>query len=329
MVARGEREHVLVVGGAGFIGSHVCQRLLRSGHRVTCVDSLVTGSVTNVASLLDDARFRFVELDVTLPLPRWPDLGTPDSVLNLASPASPKDYQRLPIETLRTGSRGTEHTLELAVRHGARFVLTSTSEVYGDPLEHPQRETYWGNVNPIGPRSVYDEAKRYAEALTMAYHRELGADVAIARVFNTYGPRMRTDDGRMIPNFITQALSGAPLTVAGSGTQTRSVCYVDDTVTGLLALWRSGLTGPVNIGNPHELTVGQVAEEIRRITRTTSPVISIPGAVDDPRRRCPDITVARTQLGWSPEVGLHEGLRRTIAWFAASTEPVSHTSRTS
>ena len=329
MVARGEREHVLVVGGAGFIGSHVCQRLLRSGHRVTCVDSLVTGSVTNVASLLDDARFRFVELDVTLPLPRWTYLGTPDSVLNLASPASPKYYQRLPIETLRTGSRGTEHTLELAVRHGARFVLTSTSEVYGDPLEHPQRETYWGNVNPIGPRSVYDEAKRYAEALTMAYHRELGADVAIARVFNTYGPRMRTDDGRMIPNFITQALSGAPLTVAGSGTQTRSVCYVDDTVTGLLALWRSGLTGPVNIGNPHELTVGQVAEEIRRITRTTSPVISIPGAVDDPRRRCPDITVARTQLGWSPEVGLHEGLRRTIAWFAASTEPVSHTSRTS
>lgn len=322
----------MVAGGAGFIGSHVCEHLLSTGNRVTCVDSLVTGDITNVSSLLEDPHFRFVEFDIARPLREWPGLEPPGSVLNLASPASPKDYQRLPIETLRVGSRGTEHTLEFAVLHDARFVLTSTSEVYGDPLEHPQRETYRGNVNPIGPRSMYDEAKRYAEALTMAYHRELGADVAIARIFNTYGPRMRADDGRMIPNFITQALSGAPLTVAGTGTQTRSVCYVDDTVAGLLALWRSGLTGPVNIGNPHEMTVRRVAEEIRDVTGTTSELTSIPGAVDDPRRRCPDITVARTELGWSPRVSLREGLQRTVTWFAHSAKsipPISQASRTS
>ncbi len=317
MVSAGE--HVVVIGGAGFVGSHVCERLLHSGYRVTCVDSLVTGSADNVSALRHNAGFRLVELDVTRPLSEWPALPAPDSVLHLASPASPKDYQRLPIETLRVGAVGTENALELATRHGARFLLTSTSEVYGDPAEHPQNESYWGNVNPIGPRSVYDEAKRYAEALTMAYHRERGTDVAIARIFNTYGPRMRGDDGRMIPNFITQALSGAPLTVAGTGTQTRSVCYVDDTVSGLLALWRSDLTGPVNIGNPHELTVRHLAEEVRAITGTTSTITFVPGAVDDPRRRCPDITLARTKLGWEPETGLREGLHRTIAWFARHT----------
>ncbi|MGW9308043.1 UDP-glucuronic acid decarboxylase family protein [Saccharomonospora azurea] len=309
-------EHVFVLGGAGFIGSHVCEQLLDDGHRVTCVDSLLTGSVDNVATLSRHPDFRFVEHDVTRPLSQWPDLPAPDSVLHLASPASPPDYLRLPLETLRVGAVGTANALELATRHGARFLLASTSEVYGDPLEHPQRESYWGNVNPIGSRSVYDEAKRYAEALTLAYHREHGTDVAVARIFNTYGPRMRVDDGRMIPNFITQALTNAPLTVAGTGTQTRSVCYVDDTVSGLLALWRSGLTGPVNIGNPHELTVRHLAEEVRAVTGSDSTVTFVPGAVDDPRRRCPDITLARTALGWEPETGLHEGLRRTIAWFA-------------
>ncbi|WP_277680945.1 UDP-glucuronic acid decarboxylase family protein [Saccharomonospora azurea] len=309
-------EHVFVLGGAGFIGSHMCEQLLDDGHRVTCVDSLLTGSVDNVATLSRHPDFRFVEHDVTRPLSQWPDLPAPDSVLHLASPASPPDYLRLPLETLRVGAVGTANALELATRHGARFLLASTSEVYGDPLEHPQRESYWGNVNPIGPRSVYDEAKRYAEALTLAYHREHGTDVAVARIFNTYGPRMRVDDGRMIPNFITQALTNAPLTVAGTGTQTRSVCYVDDTVSGLLALWRSGLTGPVNIGNPHELTVRHLAEEVRAVTGSDSTVTFVPGAVDDPRRRCPDITLARTALGWEPETGLHEGLRRTIAWFA-------------
>lgn len=309
-------EHVFVLGGAGFIGSHMCEQLLDDGHRVTCVDSLLTGSVDNVAPLSRHPDFRFVEHDVTRPLSQWPDLPAPDSVLHLASPASPPDYLRLPLETLRVGAVGTANALELATRHGARFLLASTSEVYGDPLEHPQRESYWGNVNPIGPRSVYDEAKRYAEALTLAYHREHGTDVAVARIFNTYGPRMRVDDGRMIPNFITQALTNAPLTVAGTGTQTRSVCYVDDTVSGLLALWRSGLTGPVNIGNPHELTVRHLAEEVRAVTGSDSTVTFVPGAVDDPRRRCPDITLARTALGWEPETGLHDGLRRTIAWFA-------------
>lgn len=309
-------EHVFVLGGAGFIGSHMCEQLLDDGHRVTCVDSLLTGSVDNVAPLSRHPEFRFVEHDVTRPLSQWPDLPAPDSVLHLASPASPPDYLRLPLETLRVGAVGTANALELATRHGARFLLASTSEVYGDPLEHPQRESYWGNVNPIGPRSVYDEAKRYAEALTLAYHREHGTDVAVARIFNTYGPRMRVDDGRMIPNFITQALTNAPLTVAGTGTQTRSVCYVDDTVSGLLALWRSGLTGPVNIGNPHELTVRHLAEEVRAVTGSDSTVTFVPGAVDDPRRRCPDITLARTALGWEPETGLHDGLRRTIAWFA-------------
>lgn len=321
--------HILVIGGAGFLGSHVCERLLRDGHRVTTVDDLSTGHPDNLAGVRTQPGFRFVELDVTQPVPEWPAEArtavglrgeTPvTAVLHLASPASPKDYQRLPLETLRAGSRGTEMALDVAHRHSARFLLASTSEVYGDPLEHPQRETYWGNVNPVGPRSVYDEAKRYAEALTTAYARELGTNVAIARIFNTYGPRMRADDGRMIPTFITQALRGAPLTVAGTGEQTRSVCYVDDTVSGLLALLWSGVRGPVNIGNPHELSVRDVADRIRDLTGSSSDFISVPAAVDDPRRRCPDITVARAELGWCPEVGPRDGLRRTIAWFAART----------
>ncbi|EID53095.1 NAD-dependent epimerase/dehydratase family protein [Saccharomonospora xinjiangensis] len=326
MVSAGE--HVIVIGGAGFIGSHVCERLLHRGHQVTCVDSLITGSAGNVSVLRRSENFRLVEFDVTSPLREWPDIGVPGSVFHLASPASPRDYQRLPIETLRVGARGTENALELATRHSARFLLASTSEVYGDPAEHPQRESYWGNVNPVGPRSMYDEAKRYAEALAVAYHAKRGTNIAIARIFNTYGPRMRADDGRMIPNFITQALSGAPLTVAGTGTQTRSICYIDDTVSGLLALWRSDLTGPVNIGNPQELTVRQLAEEVRAITGTASTVTTVAGAADDPRRRCPDITLARTELGWEPEIGLREGLHRTIAWFARNTGGAEKAART-
>lgn len=313
-------EHALVTGGAGFLGSHLCERLLGNGHRVTCVDSFATGAGSNVDHLRGHPRFDLVEHDMTRPshgtrLPTDADL-----VFHLASAASPKDYQRLPIQTLRAGSLGTEHALQLAAGTGARFLLASTSEVYGDPLEHPQRETYWGNVNPIGPRSVYDEAKRYAEALTMAHLREYGTDVAIARVFNTYGPRMRADDGRVIPSFITQALSGAPLTVAGTGEQTRSVCYVDDTVGGLLSLAYSSLHGPVNIGNPHELSVWCLAEEIVALTGTSSRIKLVEGAVDDPRQRCPDITLARSELGWHPGVSLREGLRRTISWFAADRE---------
>ncbi|PXY21772.1 epimerase [Prauserella coralliicola] len=311
-----DSEHVLVTGGAGFVGSHLCERLLRHGHRVTCMDSFATSSPDGIAELRRHNGFTMLEHDVTRP---FPDLGDTRLVLHLASAASPRDYLRLPIETLEAGALGTRNALAFAQRHGARFLLTSTSEVYGDPLEHPQREDYWGNVNPVGPRSVYDEAKRYAEALTMAHRRQHGTDVAIARIFNTYGPRMRADDGRMIPNFITQALAGEPLTIAGSGNQTRSVCYVDDTVSGLLALARSTLTGPVNIGNPHELPVWQVADEIRALTGTASTVRQVPGAVDDPRRRCPDISMAQKELGWRPEVTLREGLRRTIAWFAAES----------
>jgi dTDP-glucose 4,6-dehydratase len=291
--------------------------LLRDGTEVVALDNFATGTRDNLAHLLGEPRFRLVEHDVTEP---WPELGRVDAVLHLASAASPLHYQRLAIETLRAGAFGTLHALDLADRHGARFLLASTSEVYGDPHRHPQPETYWGNVNPIGPRSVYDEAKRYAEALTTAYRRERGTDTAIARIYNTYGPRMRADDGRMVPTFIRQALAGEPLTVAGTGEQTRSVCYVDDTVRGLLALAASDHPGPVNIGNPHELPVREIAAEIRTLVRSTSPLRRVDAAVDDPKRRCPDITLARTALGWRPEVDLAEGLRRTIAWFARPLE---------
>lgn len=307
------RHHVLVTGGAGFLGSHLCRRLLDEGHRVSCVDNLTTGSADNVDDLDSRDGFRLVEHDVTGPLP---DLGAVDAVLHLASPASPVDYRRLGVETLWAGALGTGHALDVAIRSGARFLLASTSEVYGDPDRHPQPETYRGNVDPVGPRSVYDEAKRYAEALTTAHAARYGTDVAIARIFNTYGPRMRADDGRVVPTFVTQALAGQPLTVAGGGEQTRSICYVDDTVGGLLALLRSRITGPVNLGDPHERTVRAIAERILWHTGSDSPLTTVPGAPDDPRRRCPDITLARTALGWEPAVTLDEGLRRTVAWFA-------------
>jgi dTDP-glucose 4,6-dehydratase len=316
-VRRARFTRAVVTGGAGFLGSHTCEWLLRDGTEVVALDNFATGIRDNLAHLLGEPRFRLVEHDVTEP---WPELGRVDAVLHLASAASPLHYQRLAIETLRAGAFGTLHALDLADRHGARFLLASTSEVYGDPHRHPQPETYWGNVNPIGPRSVYDEAKRYAEALTAAYRRERGTDTAIARIFNTYGPRMRADDGRMVPTFIRQALAGEPLTVAGTGEQTRSVCYVDDTVRGLLALAASDHPGPVNIGNPHELPVREIAAEIRTLVRSTSPLRRVDAAVDDPKRRCPDITLARTALGWRPEVDLAEGLRRTIAWFARPLE---------
>jgi dTDP-glucose 4,6-dehydratase len=282
------------------------------------VDNFATGSPGNVAHLAGTPGFRLVEHDITRPLA---GCGVVDLVAHLASPASPRHYARLPIETLEVGASGTRHALELAEAHRARFLLASTSEVYGDPAEHPQRETYWGQVNPIGPRSVYDEAKRYAEALTAAWCRSRDGDVAIARIFNTYGPRMQPDDGRMIPTFIRQALAGEPLTIQGDGTQTRSVSYVDDTVRGLLALAGSAVPGPVNIGNPEELSVREVATRIRDLVGSDSPVEYVPAAVDDPRRRCPDITLARAVLGWTPEVTLHDGLRRTIE--SIRREPVA------
>ncbi|MDQ0382277.1 UDP-glucuronic acid decarboxylase family protein [Amycolatopsis thermophila] len=313
------REHAVVTGGAGFVGSHVCDRLLAAGADVTCVDNFSTGDAGNIAHLKTEPRFRFVEADVS----RGFDVPGPvDLVMHLASPASPRDYERLPVETLQTGAAGTNHALDLAQAHGARFVLTSTSEVYGDPRQHPQRETYWGNVNPVGPRSVYDEAKRYAEALTTAYRRARGVNTGIARLFNTYGPRMRADDGRAIPTFIRQILTGEPVTVAGAGTQTRSLCFVDDTVAGLLALAESDFPGPVNLGNPRELEIRELVDEIQRLAGTSVPVRHIPAPVDDPQRRCPDIGLAQRELGWQPRVELHDGLRRTLEWFATRLSPV-------
>ncbi|MGW4398684.1 NAD-dependent epimerase/dehydratase family protein [Amycolatopsis nivea] len=303
--------HAVVTGGAGFVGARLCAKLLEEGARVTAVDTLATARPGALDAIAGHPRFRLLEHDVTRPIPVP---GAVDVVFHLASPASPRDYLRLPLETLRTGSAGTENAL--AAARGARFVLASTSEVYGDPLEHPQRETYWGNVNPIGPRSVYDEAKRYAEALTSAMRRSAGADTGIARIFNTYGPGMRGDDGRMVPSFITRALAGKPLTVEGSGRQTRSLCFVDDTVDGLLALARSDHSGPVNIGNPHELSVREIAERVIAMTGSASRIVHVDAAVDDPRRRCPDISLARRVLGWEPRVVAGEGLRRTVEWFA-------------
>ncbi|MBD0323181.1 MAG: SDR family oxidoreductase [Aldersonia sp.] len=303
----------LVTGGAGFVGSHLCEQLLLVGTEVVCLDNFSTGRRANVAAFEPNPGFTMLEHDVTEP---FPDLPPVDLVCHLASPASPVDYQRLGVATLRAGADGTAHALELATTEGARFLLASTSEVYGDPAVHPQREDYWGNVNPIGPRSVYDEAKRYAEALTMAYHRDLGTDVGIARIFNTYGPRMRPDDGRMIPNFIEQALAGEPLTVHGDGNQTRSICYVDDTVRGLIALAASDHIGPFNIGNPTELTVLETAELVRGVAGSGSALRHLDAVEDDPRRRCPEITRAREMLGWSPTVDPADGLRRTVDWFA-------------
>jgi nucleoside-diphosphate-sugar epimerase/glycosyltransferase involved in cell wall biosynthesis len=301
-----------VLGGAGFMGSHLCDALLESGSSVVCVDNLATGQRQNIEHLLDHPQFEFRLLDVTEPLP---DLGAVDVVFHLASAASPLDYHRLPIETLRAGSAGTEHALELAARTRARFVLASTSEVYGDPEVHPQVESYVGHVNPIGPRSVYDEAKRYAEALTMAYWRSRGSDVAIARIFNTYGPRMRVDDGRMVPTFIAQAMARKPCTVTGTGQQTRSICYVSDTVAGLLRLARSGERGPVNLGNPTERTVDEIARLVADLMGSDAGLARLPAVEDDPQRRCPDVTRAIERLDWRPVMELEEGLKQTIDWF--------------
>jgi dTDP-glucose 4,6-dehydratase len=304
----------VITGGAGFLGSHLCERLLGAGAAVACLDNFATSSPGNVAHLLGRPGFRLVDWDVTRPLPVP---GPVDLVLHFASAASPVDYLRLPIETLETGAVGTRNALNLAEEKNARFVLASTSEVYGDPRQHPQSEDYWGNVNPVGPRSVYDEAKRYAEALTTAYRSSRRADTAIVRIFNTYGPRLRPHDGRAIPTFIRQALAGEPLTVAGDGSQTRSVCYVDDTVAGIVALAASDFAGPVNIGGSQELTVLRLAETIRDLAGSASPVEFVPRPADDPSVRCPDTSLAQRRLGWRPAVTLEAGLRRTIDWFAA------------
>ena len=302
---------VVVAGGAGFIGSHLCERLLQRGDEVIAVDNFVTGARTNVVPLLDDPRFSLVDHDVCRPLAVD---GAVDAVLHLASPASPKDFATLPLEILAAGSEGTRMLLELARAKGARFLVTSTSEVYGEPLEHPQVESYRGNVSTTGPRSCYDEAKRFAEALTMAYHRTNGVDVAIARVFNTYGPRVKPGDGRVVSNFLVQALSGAPITVYGDGGQTRSFCYIDDEVDGLVALLDSTLKGPVNIGNPDEFTVGELAALVVEVTGSRSTIVHEPLPVDDPTRRRPDITLARERLGWEPRIDLRTGLTRTAEW---------------
>ena len=302
----------VVTGGAGFLGSHLCEQLIADGQEVVVLDNFLTGSPANVEHLLQADGFRLVRTDVTeyVHVP-----GPVDQVMHFASPASPLDYLELPIETMKVGSIGTLHALGLAKEKGARFLLASTSETYGDPQVHPQPESYWGHVNPVGPRGVSEEAKRFAEALTMAYRRTHGVDTAIVRIFNTFGPRMRPNDGRAIPTFIRQALVGEPITVAGDGSQTRSVCYVDDLVRGLLLLLRSDLPGPVNIGNPHELSMLALAEQIRDLAGSSSEIAFIERPVDDPTIRQPDITLARTALGWSPEVELEQGLRRTIDWF--------------
>ncbi len=310
---------VLLTGVAGFIGSHLADRLLADGHEVVGLDNFLTGSRDNIAHLMDHPRFTLVEQDVSQPLRVE---GPFDAVLHFASPASPNPlspygYPNLPIETMRVGSLGTFHTLEVARRYGARYMLASTSEVYGDPQVHPQPETYWGHVNPVGERAVYDEAKRFAEALTMAYHRKFGVDTRIVRIFNTYGPRMRLDDGRVIPNFIGQALRGEPLTVYGDGSQTRSFCYIDDLVEGILRLLEVREPYPVNLGNPHEITVLQLAQTINRLVGNEAGIVFFPERRQegDPNRRCPDITKARTLLQWEPKVALEDGLTRTIADF--------------
>jgi nucleoside-diphosphate-sugar epimerase len=309
---------VVVTGGAGFLGSHLCEALVRRGDTVVCADDLSTGRLENIEHLRH-LGCEFVRADVTMPLELS---GSVDAVAHLASPASPPDYLRLPLETLAVGSRGTENALRLATQHGARFVLASTSEVYGDPLVHPQHEEYWGNVNPIGPRSVYDEAKRYAEAVTTAY-RGRRANTGILRIFNTYGPRMRPCDGRVVSSFIVQALSGEPLTVYGSGDQTRSFCYVDDLVRGLVAMIDSAEAGPLNIGNPQERTVRELAQLVLEITGSSSAIEFHRLPQNDPTRRRPVVTRVREALGWSPEVSIEEGLRRTVQWFAARPDAVA------
>ena len=304
----------MVTGGAGFIGSHLCETLLGQGDEVVCLDNFLTGSPDNVAHLMSRRGFSLQRCDLVdfVHVP-----GPVDVILHFASPASPIDYLKHPLETLKVGAVGTWHALGLAKEKGARILLASTSEVYGDPQVHPQPEDYWGHVNPIGPRGVYDEAKRYAEAMTMAYHRSEGLDTAIVRLFNTYGPRMRVDDGRAIPTFIRQALDGEPITVAGDGSQTRSVCYVDDTVRGILAMAASSEPGPMNIGNPDERSVRAIAEDVVAAAGSRSTLTFIERPVDDPCVRRPDITQARRTLGWEPRVEWPEGLRRTLSWYRA------------
>jgi len=319
--AEANRPRALVTGGAGFLGSHLCERLFSEGYRVVCMDNLRTGSLENVVHLVGEPHFEYVDHDVTTYINVPGDL---DEIYHFASPASPADFERIPIPILKVGALGTYNSLGLARLKGARFMLASSSEVYGDPLVHPQREEYWGNVNPIGIRGVYDEAKRYAESITMAYHRHHRVDTRIVRIFNTYGPRMRPEDGRMIPNFVSQALSGRPLTVYGDGTQTRSLQYVDDLIEGVVRLMKSAETRPVNIGNPHEMTVREIAETVieisieisKEISGSESGLVYEPLPQDDPRRRCPDITRARGVLGWEPRVPAREGLKKTLSWFA-------------
>jgi dTDP-glucose 4,6-dehydratase len=303
---------ILITGGAGFIGSHLCERFLSEGDEVICVDNLITGNRDNIAHLFVNPRFSFIPQDVTNYIYVK---GPVDAILHFASPASPVDYLELPIQTLKVGSLGTHKALGLAKEKGARFLLASTSEVYGDPLVHPQKEDYWGNVNPIGPRGVYDEAKRFAEAMTMAYYRAHKVETRIVRIFNTFGPRMRLQDGRVVPNFISQALQGEDLTVYGDGSQTRSFCYMNDLVEGIVRLLRSDYGGPVNIGNPREMSVLDFARLIIRLTGSRSQVAFKPLPADDPKVRQPDIELARKLLGWEPRVALEDGLRETIAYF--------------
>ena len=303
---------IVVSGAAGFIGSHFCDRILGEGHTVVALDNYLTGAPANLAHLAGHRGFRFVKQDITRPFTVEGDV---DCVVNMASPASPKDYLEHPIETLEVGSAGTRRMLDLALEKRARFLLTSTSECYGDPLVHPQVETYWGNVNPVGPRSCYDESKRFAEALTMAYHREHGVRSNIARIFNTYGPRMKLDDGRVVPAFLDQALRGEPMTVFGDGAQTRSFCFVSDLVDGLYRLMLSDERYPVNLGNPREMTILEFAEHIRTMTGTRSEIVFQPLPEDDPKQRRPDISKARAILGWEPRVSLEDGLRETVAYF--------------
>jgi dTDP-glucose 4,6-dehydratase len=317
----GDRKpRALVTGGAGFLGSHLCERLLAEGYRVVCMDNLRTGSLENLDHLQDEADLEYVDHDVSAYINVRGDL---DEVYHFASPASPKDFGRIPIPILKVGALGTYNLLGLARAKDARFMLASTSEVYGDPLVHPQHEEYWGNVNPIGVRGVYDEAKRYAEAITMAYHRHHHVDTRIVRIFNTYGPRMRPDDGRMVPSFIQQALLGQPLTVFGEGTQTRSVQYVEDLIEGTFRLMRSTETRPVNIGNPHEMSVLEIADMIIELSGSSSELVYEPLPEDDPRQRCPDITRAREALGWEPRIPARDGLKRTLNWFAERVLEIS------
>jgi dTDP-glucose 4,6-dehydratase len=303
---------IVVTGGAGFLGSHLCRALLDRGDQVVALDNMITGSVSNIESLFGRPGFTFVEHDVSQYV--WVP-GHVDVVMHFASPASPADFERIPIQILKVGGLGTHNCLGLAKAKGARFFLASTSEVYGDPQVHPQPETYWGHVNPIGPRGVYDEAKRYAEAMTMAYHRHHRLDVRIVRIFNTFGPSMRADDGRAVSNFLVQALQGKPITVFGDGSQTRSFCYVDDEIRGFLALLDSYLSGPVNVGNPDEYTILQLAEMAVEVTGSSSEIVFEPLPVDDPAQRQPDITIARADLGWEPEIDLRTGLTRTAEYF--------------